>query len=114
MSKREQLDANRRRPMPVGKAAWQDLPLGGVVTDAGSSANYQTGDWRGALRPVINLERCTSCMLCWVYCPDAAIITANGKVTGIDYDFCKGCGICAVECPTRPEAAIKMLADGEE
>lgn len=114
MSSPERGEAGRRRPMPVEKAGWRDLPLGGVVTEAGSAARYQTGDWRGALRPVLDLERCTSCMLCWVYCPDAAIVTADGKVQGVNYDFCKGCGICAAECPTRPRAAMRMLAEGEE
>lgn len=103
-----------RRPMPEGRAGWRDLPLGGVVTDAGSAARYQTGDWRGALRPVFDAARCTNCMLCWVYCPDMAIVTGNGKVLGINYDYCKGCGICAVECPARPQAAIVMMAEGEE
>lgn len=108
MSTREKRDG---RPMPVDKHRWQVLPLGGVVVEAGSAASYQTGDWRGALRPVFFADRCTNCMLCWVYCPDAAILTDNGKVVGIDYDYCKGCGICARECPTKPEASIKMMAE---
>ncbi|MHB1004299.1 MAG: 4Fe-4S binding protein [Chloroflexota bacterium] len=102
------------KAMPFDKRPWQDLPFGGVVIEAGSAAAYQTGDWRGALHPVLDVARCTSCMLCWVYCPDAAIVADNGKVVGINYDYCKGCGICAVECPVRPEAAIKMMAAGEE
>ncbi len=96
------------------KGRWQDLPLGGVVTEAGSAARYQTGDWRGSRRPVFAAERCTSCMLCWVFCPDAAIIARDGKVVGINYDYCKGCGICAAECPVRPQAAIQMVDEGEE
>lgn len=114
MSARDRSNQEHDRPMPAEKPGWQALPLGGVVADAGSAANYQTGDWRGALRPVLDPGRCTSCMLCWVYCPDGAIVTAGGRVVGINYDFCKGCGICAAECPTRPEAAIKMMAQGEE
>ena len=97
-----------------GKLRWQELPLGGVVTDAGSARGYQTGDWRGSKRPVFDAERCTSCMLCWIYCPDAAIVAENGKVVGINYDYCKGCGICAAECPARPHSAIEMVDEGEE
>jgi Pyruvate/2-oxoacid:ferredoxin oxidoreductase delta subunit len=33
-------------------------------------------------------------------CPDVAISFKEGeREYGIDYDHCKGCGICAVECP---------------
>jgi len=36
-------------------------------------------------------------------CPDVAVsfVAGEGKYL-IDYDHCKGCGICAVECPARP------------
>ncbi len=50
--------------------------------------------------------RCFSCGLCFqcdnclMYCPDNAvkISTSTGKYE-FDYDFCKGCGLCAKECP---------------
>ncbi|MCS7197451.1 MAG: NAD(P)-binding protein [Candidatus Bipolaricaulota bacterium] len=41
---------------------------------------------------------CNNCDNCWVFCPDAAITHTNGTYR-IDYDFCKGCGVCAEECP---------------
>jgi pyruvate ferredoxin oxidoreductase delta subunit len=40
-------------------------------------------------------------MLCYFYCPDASIIIEGGKAVGIDLKHCKGCGICATECPAR-------------
>ncbi len=43
---------------------------------------------------------CTTCDTCLVFCPDVAIKhSKNGKAYEIDYDFCKGCGICVYECP---------------
>ncbi len=43
---------------------------------------------------------CTFCMRCYDYCPDLAIrIDGKAKERAIDYDHCKGCGICAEECP---------------
>ena len=43
---------------------------------------------------------CTFCDTCLVYCPDVAISKAkDGKGYVIDYDFCKGCGVCVHECP---------------
>lgn len=43
---------------------------------------------------------CTFCMRCYDYCPDLAIqMDGKTKERTIDYDHCKGCGICAEECP---------------
>ncbi|KAA3610147.1 MAG: FAD-binding protein [Calditrichaeota bacterium] len=43
---------------------------------------------------------CTTCDTCLVFCPDVAIKhSENGKAYDINYDFCKGCGICVHECP---------------
>lgn len=69
-----------------------------------------TGSWR-VLRPMINLEACIpvkmnkkACFNCWLYCPDSVVSKTIPPV--IDYDYCKGCGICAEECPA---GAIAMV-----
>ena len=36
--------------------------------------------------------------ICLMVCPDVAIFRKDESFM-IDYDYCKGCGICAVECP---------------
>lgn len=41
---------------------------------------------------------CNECNTCWFLCPDGVILSKDGKVD-FDYDYCKGCGICAEECP---------------
>lgn len=46
----------------------------------------------------ISCGTCNVCENCYLLCPDMAIsMTAEGPV--IDYDYCKGCGICIKECP---------------
>ncbi len=85
---------------------WQELEIGCVIPEGGTSREFKTGDWRSE-RPVWHKEKCVQCYICWIYCPDSAIIIKDGKVAGIDYDFCKGCGICAYECPPKA-SAIKM------
>jgi pyruvate ferredoxin oxidoreductase delta subunit len=90
------------------EAQYADLPLAGVIEEAGNARNYDTGSW-GAFKPVLNLDICIQCLFCWVYCPDSAILVEDGQVVGIDYDHCKGCSICSVECPTKPEKAIVMV-----
>ena len=43
---------------------------------------------------------CVGCENCYVFCPDASIIKMGGVISHqVDYDFCKGCGICFSECP---------------
>jgi len=91
------------------------------IADKSSIAN-RTGTWR-TFRPVIDYEKCTRCMICWKFCPDAAIRLEDGsnyaatsdrikqmidKAPVIDYDHCKGCGICANECPVD---AIQMVKE---
>ena len=83
---------------------WHELPIGGLILDMGNSAEYQTGDWNP--NHVVWLEDiCTQCFLCWINCPDSSILVSGEKMTGIDYDHCKGCGICAKVCPRK---CIKM------
>ena len=49
--------------------------------------------------------RCFSCGLCFncgnchMYCPDCAVKVSTAGGYEFDYDFCKGCGLCAKECP---------------
>lgn len=97
--------------MSAGGKGWRDLPRGGVIEDAGNAREYHTGDWR-TMRPVWDAEKCINCFFCWVYCPDASILVKDGKVVGINYLHCKGCGICAAECPKRVQA-ITMIKEAE-
>ena len=43
---------------------------------------------------------CNECENCYVFCPDASIVRTEDILSHqVDYDFCKGCGICFSECP---------------
>jgi pyruvate ferredoxin oxidoreductase delta subunit len=83
--------------------SWKELPCGAVVTDIKAVKENKTGAWR-SFRPIWNKEKCINCLTCWIYCPDASIILKDGKHQGIDYDYCKGCGICAEVCPKKVQA----------
>ena len=88
---------------------WQEVPLATVAFGA-SALKVQTGLWRSS-RPVIDTEKCISCYKCWLQCPDDSIATDDeGKVTGINLFFCKGCGICAKVCPAD---AIAIYPESE-
>lgn len=88
---------------------WREIPIGGLILEAGNAEEYKTGVWR-TFRPIRDEEKCNHCLLCWIYCPDSSIIVEDGKIKDIRYDYCKGCGICATECPTK---AIKMVEESE-
>jgi pyruvate ferredoxin oxidoreductase delta subunit len=49
-----------------------------------------------------------ACFNCWLYCPDG-VVTRTIPPT-IEYDYCKGCEICAEECPA---GAIRMVEETE-
>lgn len=95
--------------------------------------------WR-SIRPVLNLDACTKCLQCYLYCPDGTVYKDRSVAAGvasdstapdaaasspaalvpaasgddfqiaIDYDFCKGCGICARICKFD---AITMIPESE-
>lgn len=92
---------------------WKELIPGAVILDAGNSALFKTGSWR-AFRPIWKEENCTHCLFCWLYCPDMSIDVKDGKMVGINLDYCKGCGICALECPGKKgKKAIEMIEEGK-
>jgi pyruvate ferredoxin oxidoreductase delta subunit len=83
--------------------SWKEISPAGVCWKL--STTFLTGDWK-TYTPVRDLEKCTRCVLCVLYCPDGAINWKPEKNDiEINYSFCKGCGICANECPTQ---AIEM------
>lgn len=41
---------------------------------------------------------CDLCGNCWKFCPHMSVFEKGGKMA-INYDYCKGCGVCAQECP---------------
>jgi pyruvate ferredoxin oxidoreductase delta subunit len=89
------------------KVDWKSLPFGAVILEPGSSLKYKTAEWRRS-KPEYYASKCTKCALCWVYCPEGAIRVLENGFIEIDLDYCKGCGICAKECPVE---AIIMVRE---
>lgn len=97
--------------MSEPKPGWKNLPEGDVVK-AGTAKEFKTGDWRTE-RPTWFPDRCIQCLFCWIVCPDSSVLVKDQKMIGFDYDHCKGCGICAKECPVKPKKAIEMGPERE-
>ncbi len=95
------------------KPGWKTLTRGGLILNAGNADEYVTGGWR-VKRPEWIPENCIHCLFCWVYCPDSSIETKDGKMTGIDFEHCKGCGICAEVCPAKEKAIVMEPEGGKE
>lgn len=91
---------------------WKDLPAGGLILEAGNSDDYETGSWR-TYKPVLDENKCNSCLICWIHCPDSSIIVEDGEMKGFDMKHCKGCGICAEVCPPKIKAITMVLEERE-
>ncbi|WP_316783662.1 4Fe-4S binding protein [Streptomyces sasae] len=58
-------------------------------------------------RRCMSCGNCFECDNCYSVCPDNAITKLGpGRGFAIDLDYCKGCGLCAAECPS---GAIEMV-----
>jgi pyruvate ferredoxin oxidoreductase delta subunit len=87
---------------------WRDIPIGGMILEAGNAVHYRTGDWR-AFRPLWGEADCSHCFQCWLFCPDSSILVdvEAEEVAGFDLEHCKGCGICAAVCPANAKVMRK-------
>jgi 2-oxoacid:acceptor oxidoreductase delta subunit (pyruvate/2-ketoisovalerate family) len=60
-------------------------------------------------RRCLSCGNCFECDNCYGVCPDNAVIKLGaGQRFAFNYDYCKGCGICATECPC---GAIDMVPE---
>jgi len=92
-----------------GRGDWKtyaDMPPGPISMKSTRGVSL-TGAWR-TVKPVIHLDECIKCMTCWKFCPDVSIVVRKDGYPRIDYVYCKGCGICANECPKE---CIEMVLE---
>ncbi|MCC6532828.1 MAG: NAD(P)-binding protein [Burkholderiales bacterium] len=60
-------------------------------------------------RRCLSCGNCFECDNCYGVCPDNAVVKLGpGLRFRFDYDYCKGCGLCAAECPC---GAIEMVPE---
>ncbi|MDO4182542.1 MAG: 2-oxoacid:acceptor oxidoreductase family protein [Coriobacteriia bacterium] len=122
--------ANRRIPTLRTPPADHAVYARNTCWDAGHLVTKNAG-WRTQC-PVIDPAACTGCLKCYMDCPDGTIYkvkaatsvtpTGGGEAAGvekstpnagtpiaIDYDFCKGCGMCVRACRF---GALSMIPEG--
>ena len=64
----------------------------------GTSLENKTKAWRGQ-HPVYKQVDCIGCQRCFLGCPEGTVYQIEKKKFDVNLDYCKGCGICAHECP---------------
>lgn len=60
-----------------------------------------------------NCGLCNQCDNCRLYCPDLAVCKdASAQGRHINLDYCKGCGVCVVECPRNAMSLVENETGG--
>jgi hypothetical protein len=83
--------------------------IGAAIKNLGMGCASRAGklDMHSVVHPKVNPKTCRNCGLCSDFCPEEAIIQAEGRVW-IDDAKCLGCGECMVACK---HGAIKVVWD---
>ncbi len=95
------------RSFPVEKLPrWNELLVGCIVTEAGNTKRFKTGDWKSQ-HPVWDDKKCIKCGICDLFCPEACIKPNEYGYYRANLNYCKGCGICAHECWPQAIAMVE-------
>jgi pyruvate ferredoxin oxidoreductase delta subunit len=81
--------------------------FGPLTVKPGASKRNKTGSWRMEFRPKFLQKDCIACKLCVQICPEACIHGKDKNSFYCDYDYCKGCGNCAIICPKKDIEMVK-------
>jgi uncharacterized Fe-S center protein len=85
--------------------------LGAAIKNLGMGCASRAGklDQHSVVHPRVSAKECRNCSLCMEFCPEKAIVQAEGHVV-IDDARCVGCGECLVVCKW---GAVKMRWDSD-
>ena len=86
---------------------WKQILPGCVIDKPGNASSYRTGDWKSQ-HPEYVYKKCIKCGLCFLFCPEGCIEPKGDGYFQADLFYCKGCALCAKECPTK---AINMIEE---
>jgi Pyruvate/2-oxoacid:ferredoxin oxidoreductase delta subunit len=98
----KQLNLHYYEPMP--RVQEPTLPLEQRLGDAEITTTLTSPQIARESLRCFSCGNCLACDNCWTLCPDSAVLktkelASDGSHYVFDYDYCKGCGLCAHECP---------------
>lgn len=90
------------------------LPVEQRLGEAEIEAGLETAQAAAEAHRCLSCGSCMACDNCWTLCPDSAVLKAPtpnpaGSLYRFDYDYCKGCGLCANECPCGHIAMVEEV-----
>lgn len=88
----------------------REVPFGAVVpAPVRVQEMFITSNWR-IYRPVIDHEKCTRCLNCYIFCPDSCWSYNEAEdMMELNLDYCKGCQICIHQCPSDALTPVPEL-----
>jgi pyruvate ferredoxin oxidoreductase gamma subunit len=94
-----------------GPIGYLNILNGGEINALTNSTVGKTNaNARFNLPPSYDREACIDCAKCMTVCADpGAIVWEDGKMSGIDLNYCKGCMRCVAVCPVTKKG--KALQD---
>ena len=106
-------DFNRLNPWYYSDAPKTVRPMLDILRRQSTFDEVQGGLDEGTAlyeaRRCLSCGNCFECDNCYGVCPDNAVIKLGpGNRFRFNYDYCKGCGLCAAECPC---GAINMVPE---
>jgi NADPH-dependent glutamate synthase beta subunit-like oxidoreductase len=90
---------------PVGRA--RVLPAERLGGGAEVRAGFAPDDARAEAARCLSCGSCTGCDVCFLLCPDRAVVRGAPGAYDVDRARCKGCGVCVEECP---RGAVDLVA----
>ena len=88
----------RRRPANACRASFPWFAASPVSTKCSKGLNEDNALFEA--RRCLSCGNCFECDNCYGICPDNAVIKLGpGMRFQFNLDYCKGCGMCAAECP---------------
>ena len=85
--------------------------FGPLIVKPIKSKGDKTGAWRTQSRPKFLQKNCIACRMCFTICPEGCIQGKEKNTFICDYNYCKGCGLCALACP---KSDIVMVEEEEK
>lgn len=102
---------------PLPRLGFLNAPIGGLIVNPGNTVLKDNSASRRGIAPRFIKDLCFNCGYCDQVCPDFCFVWKKSddpktpfELTGIDYQYCKGCQKCVVACPVEALVPVAEAA----